>query len=218
MAYRNVYLKKSNNNFAYNTDSSFYSVVIFFIIGFYYLLLSSALMNFSFQDAAGQTTVPRNFLLYENPAYGFKIKYPAGWEKTEFSGDIEEGHRKIIVNFISPLESASDTFREYLIIEIGMLGSQAALSFQYAINTYLASLKSLPNFKLIESSILSVADSPAQKLVYSYSNPEVGVTKTIDVLVAKNEKLYLLSFNSDAHKYNVYLPTIQEMINSLQLG
>jgi hypothetical protein len=65
---------------------------------------------------------------------------------------------------------------------------------------------------------LSVADSPAQKLVYGYSNPEVGVTKTIDVLVAKNEKLYLLSFNSDAHKYNVYLPTIQEMINSLQLG
>ena len=175
-------------------------------------------MNFSFQNAAGQTTIPRNFLLYGNPVYGFKINYPADWEKTEFSGDIQEGHRKIVVNFISPLESASDTFREYLIIEVGMLGSQAALSFQYAINTYLASLKSLPNFKLIESSILSVAVSPAQKLVYSYSNPEVGVTKTMDLLVYKNGKLYLLSFNSDAHKYNAFLPTIQEMINSLQFG
>src|SRR5919206_2497667 len=218
MTYRNLYFKKSNNNFAYSTASSFRFVVIFFIIGFYYLLLSSALMNFPFQNAAGQNAVPRNFLLYENPAYGFKINYPAGWEKTEFNGEIEEGHRKIIVSFISPLESVSDTFREYLIIEVGILGSQAALSFQYAINTYLAPLKSLPNFKLIESSILSVAVSPAQKFVYSYSNPEVGVTKTMDVLVYKNGKLYLLSFSSDANKYNAYLPTIQEMINSLQFG
>jgi eukaryotic-like serine/threonine-protein kinase len=215
MTHLNMYIKKSNS-FRYSVASPFYFVVILFIIGFYYILQSSALMNFSFQNAAGQTTSPRNFLLYENPTYRFKIEYPAHWEKTEFSGDIEEGHRKIIVNFISPLESASDTFREYLIIERGMLGSQAALSFQYAINTYLASLKSLPNFKLIESSMLSVADSPAQKLVYSYSNPEVGVTKTMDVLVAKNEKLYLLSFNSDALKYNIYLPTVQKMINSLR--
>src|SRR5690242_363521 len=122
-------------------------------------------MNFPFQNAAGQNAVPGNFLLCENPAYGFKINYPAGWEKTEFNGEIEEGHRKRF----SPLESVSDTFREYSIIEVGILGSQAALSFQYAINTYLAPLKSLPNFKLIESSILSVAVSPAQKFVYSYS-------------------------------------------------
>ena len=135
MTHLNMYIKKSNS-FRCSVSSSFYFVIILFIIGFYYLLLSSALMNFSFQKALGQTTSPRNFLLYENPTYRFKIEYPADWEKTEFSGDIEEGHRKIIVSFISPLESASHTFREYLIIDRVMLASQAALSFQYAINTY----------------------------------------------------------------------------------
>jgi hypothetical protein len=124
-------------------------VVMFFILPIYCVLLFSVAMSFSSQYVLGEMMISKNFLIYESAAYGFKIQYPSGWEKTEFSGGIEEGHRKIIVNFVSPLEGASDTFREYLIIEIGMLGSQAALSFQYAINRNLASLKSLPNFKLI---------------------------------------------------------------------
>ena len=210
-----MYIQKSNN--ARNSvASSLYFVITLFIIAFYYLLLSSMVMNFSTQNAVGQMIGSKNFLIYGSTTYGFKIEYPADWEKIEFSGDIEEAHRKIIVNFVSPLEGASDTFREYLIIERGIVASQPRLSFQYAINSYLASLKSLPNFKLVESNSFSVADSPAQKLVYSYSNPEVGLTKTMDVLITKNEKLYLLSFNSDALKYNVYLPTILKMINSLQ--
>src|SRR5919198_5040421 len=206
-----MYIQKSNTT-KNTVTSSLYFVAIFFILAFYYLLLFSVAMNFSSQYAVGQTMISKNFLTYESPVYGFEIQYPSDWEKIEFSGDIEEGHRKIIVNFISPSEGASDTFREYLIIERGVIGSQAPLSFQYAINAYLASLLSLPNFKLVESNIFSVADSPAQKLVYSYSNPEVGLTKTMDILITKNDKLYLLSFNSDALKYNVYLPTIQKMI------
>jgi hypothetical protein len=205
-----MYIQKSNNP-RNSVASSLYFVITLFIIASYYLT-----MNFSTQNAVGQMIGSKNFLIYESTTYGFKIEYPTDWEKIEFSGDIEEAHRKIIVNFVSPLEGASDTFREYLIIERGIVGSQSPLSFQYAINAYLASLKSLPNYKLVESNTFSVADSPAQKLVYSYSNPEVGLTKTMDVLITKNEKLYLLSFNSDALKYNVYLPTILKMINSLQ--
>ena len=210
-----MYIQKSNYP-GNSVSSSLNFAFSAFVLAFYFLSLSAVAMNFSSQNAAGQGTAPKNFQIYESRTFGFKIEYPANWEKIEFSGDIEEGHRKIIVNFISPSEGASDTFREYLIIEMGVIGSQAPLSFQYAINAYLASLISLPNFKLVESNIFSVADSPAQKLVYSYSNPEVGLTKTMDILITKNDKLYLLSFNSDALKYNVYLPTIQKMINTFQ--
>jgi hypothetical protein len=63
------------------------------------------------------------------------------------------------------------------------------------------------------------AGSPAQKLVYSYyNNPEVGITKTMDMLVTKNDKLYVLSFNSDAVKYNNYLQTVQKMLNSFRFS
>jgi hypothetical protein len=114
------------------------------------------------------------------------------------------------------LESASDTFREYFIIERGTIEPRPTLPLQHGFNSYVTSLKSLPDFKLIESNIFSLADSSAEKLVYNYSNPEVGVTKVMDVLIIKDEKLYLLSFNSDAAKYNNYLPRIQKMLGSFQ--
>ena len=206
-----------NLNTIKNTVTSpLYFVVMFFILAIYYVLLLSVATSFSSQYVLGETMISKSFLIYESPAYGFKIQYPSGWEKIEFSGGIEESHRKIIVNFVSPLEGASDTFREYFIIEVGTVESRPTLFVQYSFNAYVNSLKSLPNFKLIESNILSLADSPAEILVYSYSNPEVGVTKTMDVLIIKNEKLYLLSFNSDVVKYNNYLPTIQKMLGSLQ--
>ena len=192
-------------------------VCFIFILTLYYLLLSTAVINFSSQHAIAQTAHPKNFLTYESSTYGFRIQYPADWDKIEFSQGVEEANRKIIVNFISPSEGPSDTFREYLIIEMGSIGSLAQSSYQYAMSGYLGSIESLPNFKLLESSTLSVANTPAQKLVYTYSNPEVGVTKTMDVLVTKNEKLYLLSFNSDADKYDKFLPTVQKIISSFQL-
>ncbi|MFL6322901.1 MAG: PsbP-related protein [Nitrososphaeraceae archaeon] len=211
----NMYISKPNT--AKNTViSSLYSMVAFFILAFYYFLLFSVATGFSSQYAVGQTMISKNFLIYENPAYGFKIQYPSDWEKIEFTGGVEEGHRKIIINFVSPLESASDNFREYFIIERGSIEPQATLSLQHGFNSYVTSLKSLPDFKLIESNIFSLGDRPAEKLIYSYSNPEVGVTKTTDILVIKDEKVYLLSFNSDADKYNNYLPTIQKMVGSFQ--
>jgi hypothetical protein len=93
--------------------------------------------------------------------------------KIEFS-DVQEGIRKSIVNFISPLGSPSDTFREYFIIETGLV-KVPTTSLDSSINTYITSLKSLPNFKLIESNMLSLANNPAEKLVYSYNNPQVVI-------------------------------------------
>jgi PsbP-like protein len=210
-----MYIRKLNT-IKNTVTSPLYFVVMFFILAIYYVLLFSVATSFSSQYVLGETMISKNFLIYESSAYGFKIQYPSGWEKIEFSGGIEESHRKIIVNFVSPLEGASDTFREYFIIEVGTVEPRPTLPVQYSFNTYINSLKSLPSFKLIESNILSLADSPAEILVYSYSNPEVGVTKTMDMLIIKNEKLYLLSFNSDVVKYNNYLPTIQKMLGSLQ--
>jgi hypothetical protein len=115
-------------------------------------------------------------------------------------------------------QRGKDTFREYLIIERGPVEPQSGASLRSSVNTYITLLKSLPNFKLIESNTVPFAKTSAEKLVYSYNNPEVGVTKTMDMLTIKNNKLYLLSFNSDAIKYNDYLPTIQKMLDSFSFS
>ena len=169
-----------------------------------------------FTKRCGLSVTSRNLLTYDSLLYGFRIQYPSDWEKIEFS-DVQEGNRKIIVNFVSPLESQSDNFREYFIIERGLLKALTR-STDSSVDTYITSLKSLPNFKLIESQALSLANNPAEKLVYSFSNPQVGVTKVMDTLIIKDDKLFLLSFNSDAATFNNYLPVIQKMLDSLSLS
>ncbi len=209
---------KNSNIIQSNMTCSLCVVLVGFILAFYYFWLSCVATNFSSQSAAALPMTSKNFLTYESLPYGFKIQYPSDWERTEFSGEVEEANRKIIVNFLSPLEGQSDTFREYFIIERGSLESHNGSTLQSSVNAYITSLKSLPNFKLVESNMISFTQSLAQKFVYTYSNPEVGVTKTMDILIIKNNKLYVLSFNSDAVKYDNYLPTIQQMLDSFRFS
>jgi eukaryotic-like serine/threonine-protein kinase len=209
MYLKNLNCTKSNMNFLY-------LVAVLFILAFYSMWFFCVTTAICSQYAAALTVTSRNFLTYDSPIYGFKIQYPSDWEKIEFSG-VEEGNRKIIVNFVSPLEGPSDTFREYFIIERGFVKTPTR-SLDSSVNTYISSLKSLPNFKLIESKMLSLATNSAEKLVYSYNNPQVGVTKTLDTLIIKDDKLFLLSFNSDAATYNSYLPIIQKMLDSFSIS
>jgi hypothetical protein len=191
-------------------------VVVMFIFAFYnigFLYLESSIFS---QNATALSVTSRNFLTYDNPIHGFKIQYPSDWEKIEFK-EVVEANRKIIVNFVSPLASPSDNFREYFIIERGLVKVPTG-SLNSSINSYVTSLKFLPNYKLIESKMLSLANSPAEKLVYSYSNPQVGVTKAMDTIIIKDNKFFLFSFNSDAATYNNYLPTVQKMLDSLSFN
>jgi PsbP-like protein len=191
-------------------------VVVMFIFAFYnigFLYLESNIFS---QNATALSVTSRNFLTYDNPIHGFKIQYPSDWEKIEFK-EVVEANRKIIVNFVSPLASPSDNFREYFIIERGLVKVPTG-SLNSSINSYVTSLKFLPNYKLIESKMLSLANSPAEKLVYSYSNPQVGVTKAMDTIIIKDNKFFLFSFNSDAATYNNYLPTVQKMLDSLSFN
>ena len=191
-------------------------VVVLFIFAFYNIGFLYLGPNIFLQNATALSVTSRNFLTYDNRIDGFKIHYPSDWEKIEFN-EVQEANRKIIVNFVSPLASPSDNFREYFIIERGLVKVPTG-SLNSGINSYVTSLKFLPNYKLIESNMLSLANNPAEKLVYSYSNPQVGVTKAMDTIIIKDNKFFLFSFNSDAATYNNYLPTVQKMLDSLSFN
>ena len=178
------------------------------------LLLPSVIIT---QIASAQTN-NGIFLTYQSHTYGFKIQYPSNWEKLEFAQGIGEDHRNIVVNFLSPAgEGTSNTFREYLIIEVGNLTSHDESPTQY-VATEINLRQALPNFNLVESTLTSVSGgNPAHKIVYTYSNPIVGITKAMDILTIKSDKLYFLSYNADSVKYSKYLPIIQKVIDSFQI-
>ena len=93
--------------------------IIIIIITIISLSFSFTITRNSQEQTLAQTSASTgSFVTYENSNYRFKIQYPSNWEKVEFSPGIKESGRNIIVNFISPQETFSDLFREYLIIEV----------------------------------------------------------------------------------------------------
>ena len=178
------------------------------------------------------------FSLYKNAQYSFDIHYPSNWQKIEFTQGIERGGRNTVVNFLSPSEGIADKFREYLIVEVGDLRpeqgfamsspSSSSLLTEY-VNHQISDYKKLyQGFQLTESPILNKTDknsysspndySPSYKIVYTYDDTIAGKIKIMELYFLKNNKIYFLSFHSEASSYSKYLPTIQKIVDSFHIA
>jgi hypothetical protein len=154
-------------------------------------------------------------LTYENPIYRMKIQYPSDWDKLEFNqGNIHD----FIVIFRSPAENALDTKLENLVIQAGNLPFEN-IPLEEVVKANIENLKqSLIDFELKESITITIAgDNPAHKIVYTHKEEENnGKTKIMQVLMIKSDKVYLITYTAEQGKYDTYLPTIQNMINSFE--
>jgi hypothetical protein len=179
------------------------------------------------------------FSLYKNTQYNFDIQYPSNWQKIEFTQGIERGGRNTVVNFLSPSEGAADKFREYFIVELEDLrpqqgfamSSRSSLSLltEY-VNHQISDYKKLyQGFQLTESPSSSLLnktdnnsspddDSQSYKIVYTYDDTTAGKIKIMELYLLKNNKIYSLSFHSEASNYSKYLPTIQKIVDSVHIA
>ncbi len=184
------------------------------------VLLFSAMLSFpEYELATAQTkttmALAGNVLTYESSNHGFLVQYPASWQKVEFSKGIAEGTRNMVVNFLSPLEGPSDTFREYLIIQTANVTSRE-LSLKTFTDEQITFLKdSFPDFNILESNrSTTITSHIAYEVVYTYSDPIIGKAKAMEFWIVNAGKAYMLSYHADAGKYSKYLPTIRKMIDS----
>jgi PsbP len=175
------------------------------------------------------------FSLYKNVQYNFEMQYPSNWQKIEFTQGIERGGRNTVVNFLSPSEGTVDKFREYFIVEVGDLRPEQAVAMPSSssisllteyVNHQISNYKKLyQGFQLNESS-LNESDnstspndnSPYYKIVYIYDDTTAGKTKIMELHLLKNNKIYSLSFHSEASNYSKYLPTIQKIVDSVHIA
>jgi hypothetical protein len=211
-------------------------LVTFFLIGFsippsFSSLPSSSVIPISFYNSRQQmmtqittTTFQGNTMIatttssltYKNPIYRMKIQYPSDWDKLEFNqGNIHD----FIVIFRSPAENALDTKLENLVIQAGNLPFEN-IPLEEVVKANIENLKqSLIDFEIKESTTITIAGSnPAHKIVYTHKEEEDnGKTKIMQVLMIKSDKVYLITYTAEQGKYDTYLPTIQNMINSLKI-
>jgi hypothetical protein len=178
--------------------------------------------------------------LYKNAQYNFDVQYPSNWQKIEFTQGIERGGRNTVVNFLSPSEGTADKFREYFIVKVDELrpeqgfaitsSSSHSLLTEY-VNQQISDYKKLyQGFQLTESPTSSLlllnktdnSSSPndyslSNKIVYTYNDATAGKIKIMELYLLKNNKIFSLSFHSEASKYSMYLPTIQKIVDSVHI-
>ena len=156
------------------------------------------------QPESKQKATPGNFLTYENPDYGVKIKYPSNWQQTETED--------LIVAFLSPKTDASDAIQENLGLTMNDLAGQG-LTLQKYDEIAIEQLKqTFPDIKIIESGSTVLSNIPAYKVVFTASN-----LKFMQVWTIKDDLAYVWSFASTESSYSDYLGTIQTMLDSFEI-
>jgi hypothetical protein len=175
------------------------------------------------------------FSLYKNAQYNFDMQYPSNWQKIEFTQGIERGGRNTVVNFLSPSEGTVDKFREYFIVEVGDLRPQQGFAMSSPssfsllteyVNLQISNHKKLyQGFQLTESLLNKTNNysSPndyllSYKIVYTYDDTTAGKIKIMELYFFKNNKIYSLSFHSEASNYSKFLPTIKKIVDSVHIA
>src|SRR6476620_8066722 len=126
-----------------------------------WLVIVCGFLNYPLTTVAQTALSPfqdlgKNMKTYTNEQYKFAISYPTTWDKIEFTQGITESGRQILVTFLSPLEDPSDSFREYLTIEVANFSPGTAVDksklIQYGENQANVYRKSLQGFHILARS------------------------------------------------------------------
>ncbi|CAN5295149.1 hypothetical protein BH18THE2_BH18THE2_40300 [soil metagenome] len=158
----------------------------------------------------------REFLTYENSTLGIKIQYPSGSQILVEDVPYDVGFRL-------PDEEFPESSYDTLFIEVYPLPLPNRQSQSMSIDTYIPSWiswakENLSNFNLSNSKATTLEDSPAQLLVYTYADPDLGELKGVTVLAIENNILYTIGYESIiSSAYYDHIPIIQKMIASFEI-
>ena len=160
-----------------------------------------------------------NLVTYENNAHGIKILYPAGWQKTE-----QLSANRFWVNFMSPFNSNNaSAFPATVSVSVEVLNQNISndATTQYVTAVLTSAKRSLPDFQIIESNPKSsISGNSAYKIVYTFLSQDPAVQahfQSMNIWTVKDKKAYSVSYTELKPLYATYLPTVQKMIDSLEI-
>ena len=150
----------------------------------------------------------RNFISYTNNDYQFDIKYPPGWTRQELNDPITGE----IVVFTSPLESDSDLFREKVYLATEYLPSEPITLDEYS-QLVLERIELANNSEILSDFTLEIDGLPARAIVYSRQEKELQL-RQMEVFTIKNDRIYLAIYNAQQAKFDKFLDTVEQIIDS----
>ena len=172
------------------------------------------------QDVSAQpsTTSGSNLITYDNPTHKLKMQYPSDWTVSTNALPTYSG----IVAFYSPLQNLQDILPAELSLSITTYIQSVSID-EYT-RTTLAALEQ-QGIQVSESSAFTLAGKPGHRIVFSPPEPRGQETqdapqvsiRIMQTWTTIDNKVYLLSYSAEDSKFQKYLPTVEQMLMSLQV-
>ena len=146
-----------------------------------------------------------NFAKYENSSFGMKMDYPADWKKAE--------------------DNRGSWFRngnESVNIRLESLPFQNQTLDQLTTRQINLTVQQFPAQKILKSNATVIGNNySAHKLLFTFpeepSDPKGTNLKELQLLMTNNSRAYILSYFTTNDSFDIYLPVVQEMIESFRI-
>ncbi|MGH9987909.1 MAG: hypothetical protein ACRD8W_28540, partial [Nitrososphaeraceae archaeon] len=166
-------------------------------------------------EHSSEQVAPDQFLIYENPKYGIKLRFPKTCEGFELDTSPEEGLTEII-EFIWDGENNDKSIHARLIVSRSTVPYGSKSLDAYSLNRIFRLRKIYPSFKIIESESILLAGLKGHKIVCTYAN---DFHKILQVWAIRNNSAYILSyFAYPKDQYGKYLNDAEDMIKSFEIS
>lgn len=157
----------------------------------------------------GLIEAPAGLSGYNNFQYGVAMNYPTGWQSDESSPTA-------IVTF-SPPGAADDGFTENVGLTMNDLREQPLTLDEYTAATLEQLPGALSDFSLVSSEAATMASTPAQKLVYTFTLPDGNPVKALQVHTIRNGIAYTMVYLNKPDQFSAFEAGAQTIIGSFQV-
>jgi hypothetical protein len=186
---------------------------------------SSVSASDNITGVVGQINHTTDLRSYGNSAFGVSLQYPSDWGAVELKSTPldDKVAGSSIALFTAPIENASDTFREKALLSIqdftsagNALKSNMSLA-QYTNESLGSYNNAADSVTILESNATTLAGKPAHRIVFTENVQNQQLKKT-QVWTVDDNKAYVITFSAEESRYGDYLPSVENMIGSLQIN
>ena len=170
--------------------------------------------NYGFQLESNVTNgnLPSE-IAYTNPQHGIFMLFPSNWTfSTSGLPDYSQ-----IGAFYAPLQNLSDPVPARLTITV--MSYQQDISLKDFTNMTLSSLNQTDQIMISSSDPTTLAGRPGHQVVFSTS-PNIGNPVSFQIMhswTTVNNKVYVFQYSAESSKFDAYLPTVKQILESLRI-
>ncbi len=136
---------------------------------------------------------------------GFSICFPEAWEQ-------KEGFMGTTVMATSPMETATDEFRENVNVVLESVPRGTALPDYFSLS--LGNMrKMMTDFEKHEEGEATLDGQPAKWMVYSFRMGEVNL-KTLVYFTVRGKRAYVITATASPETFDQYRPKFEEIIET----